>query len=53
MIKFTPTAKDEAKLADNARTDRFEKAAAASKRTNDSDGRVRRDDETAKNNSLI
>jgi hypothetical protein len=53
MIKFKTAPQDEAKVADNARADRFEKSAAASKRTFDSDGQVRRDDETAKNNSLI
>lgn len=55
MIKYKAgsTEQEEAKLADKARSDRYEKSAAASKRCFDSDGQVRRDDETAENNRLI
>ena len=55
MIKFQPkiTNQDDAKLAENARAERFQKSSAASKRRFDSDGQVRREEETANINSLL
>ncbi len=55
MIRFETrtAAQDDAKLAENARSDRFQKSSAASKQRFDSDGALRREEETAKNNSLV
>jgi hypothetical protein len=53
MIKYKTITHVADRLADTVRTDRFEQSAAASKRSFDSDGQQRRDDETARNNSLI
>jgi hypothetical protein len=55
MIRYEPriTKLDEAKLAENARADRFQESSEASKRRFDSDGQLRREEETANNNSLI
>jgi hypothetical protein len=55
MIKFEPSTKpkDDTATAENALADRFQKSSAASKRKFDSDGQLRRAEDTAKNNRLV